>query len=105
MKIGEHGQKIVKIGENGEKRMKTGKMGEMIENGWGVEGPRDWLMEEDPWGKYIQWYNIWAKDIGTYRPNWPRRQKKYRTPYSWKYTTAWEQPPSFDKIGLQKPSE
>ena len=41
MKIGEHVQKLVKIGENGEKRMKTGKVCEMIENGWGLEGPRE----------------------------------------------------------------
>ena len=29
----------------------------------------------------MQWYNIQAKDMATYRPNWPRGQKNVKKKY------------------------
>ena len=96
----------------------------MLRNGWGAEGPRKTGRWKTFGGKYMQWYNTQAKDMATYRPNWPRGQKNvlkkvlyctiqycdYYTAqkcmgtkytYSLKYITALEQLQSFDEIGLQ----
>ena len=48
----------------------------MLKNGWGAEGPRKTgIWKKTFGGKYMQWYNIQAKDMATYRPNQPRGQK------------------------------
>ena len=51
----------------------------MLKNGWGAEGPRKTgIWKKTFGGKYMQWYNIQAKDMATYRPNQPRGQKNVK---------------------------
>ena len=54
----------------------------MLKNGWGAEGPRKTGRWKKTFGeKYMQWYNIQAKDMATYRPNRPRGQTNVKKKY------------------------